>query len=1066
MKYKFVFVAYSATAIPDLSNPTEGDYFAIDPSSKILTVRYDKIAKAQNEASDLFYTKIDHQFDASGEVKPVTLKRVMAQLNVGSTTEDLAVATNSGINTNTMQTGYVLTGIPNQLSLLDGNVSGTENITLVPATRPSETLTVSETDYKWVSTAYVLMGTTGQTTDVTLNVNMANMGGEQLTSISRSITAVPLKRNYRTNILGNIFSIDAMFNVSVDSDFTDNTNKIIGPSYASVAALNAYFETFENNADNGDVDPEIVTLTAIPETDPTIVLPRTDENILLRIPVTYDGTLTIKYNDEAASNTEKPANLYLYVTSLTKLVADITSTHVELMEGSVISDQAEVHTSDGTFVIRPTAKVGKLYVHQGNAEIAGTVDEVDVIGTATADGNNHPVQVFVAKEAAIQTITLNAKSDVVVEQPKDNIEVSSSDNKVVVIVNAAGSSATAQNGGEIYVKANANCVVNAINDQKHAGITTTVNVTEVATGVNVASVEENGGDVTSDSDAVKDIYVAKINSTLYENLSTAFSNAADGDIVELLKDYSATNEAMYDNYRNLGIDKSITVEGKGHALTVKDRGIAVGAKASSNIDVTFKDIDILNSTYSARCIDTRGHIGTLTLDGVSLNTQGATGQYTQPLTIGGNQSDFATVNISNSTIKTNDDATAYYAIITFNPVKMNISSSTIKGWACIYAKGQDSSAGSAGSVFTIDNCALESTNEYSGTTNAFAAFVSNDDNVTFNVTNSSLSINGKGDQEQAIVYTPNNNVVTNLGSGNNVTLTGKGTFKRNQAKLNITGGTFNEDPSKYVVEGYIARESGDATWVVEDGTHLTFTEFNNMVVAKDGVYDGTGKNVVVTLSASERNVRNNNTAQFYLGKGTGNKTNGIETVSVKGVTFTYNHDADDGNTTLNTGEVYATAMDITVEDCTFTNNAGLSSWGYLGDAQNPPQSMVVKNCIFKELTGRYAVHQNRAKNLTVEGCSFVNCERGIHTNSPTPASIIVKNNTFSGISESKGVLCLAEDMSDIASADVQVTGNSAPGQAMLRSLNASATAEQIIAIRDNNEFGMLYVDGSTYKPIE
>ena len=54
-------------------------------------------------------------------------------------------------------------------------------------------------------------------------------------------------------------------------------------------------------------------------------------------------------------------------------------------------------------------------------------------------------------------------------------------------------------------------------------------------------------------------------------------------------------------------------------------------------------------------------------------------------------------------IHTNNDGTAYYAIITFNPVNMTISQSTLKGWACIYAKGPNSSVGSADSVFTVSD---------------------------------------------------------------------------------------------------------------------------------------------------------------------------------------------------------------------------------------------------------------------------------------------------------------------------------------------------------------------------
>lgn len=271
--------------------------------------------------------------------------------------------------------------------------------------------------------------------------------------------------------------------------------------------------------------------------------------------------------------------------------------------------------------------------------------------------------------------------------------------------------------------------------------------------------------------------VAKIGSKEYETLQAAFNAATDGQTVTLLSDYNAANEDMAGGTRQFVIKKSITFDGGGFTLTTKDRGIGIGnvnkdLNDKDNINVTIKNVTVLNTSDGARCIDTRGKIGSLTLEGVTLNTQGATtnSDTTQPLTIGGNQSDAATVNITNSTIQTNDAGTAYYAITTFNPVNMTISNSTLKGWACIYAKGVNSSAGSAGSTFTIDNSNIVSSNAYSGSSNTFAAFVIEDNNVTINVTNSDLKIVNTGDQYQTIAGSSARltNDKVNLGDGNTI----------------------------------------------------------------------------------------------------------------------------------------------------------------------------------------------------------------------------------------------------------------------------------------------------------
>ena len=370
----------------------------------------------------------------------------------------------------------------------------------------------------------------------------------------------------------------------------------------------------------------------------------------------------------------------------------------------------------------------------------------------------------------------------------------------------------------------------------------------------------NGEGVTlSGNEVVKSNGVAQIGDTKYETLQAAFNAAHDGDVVLLLGDYDAASEAMAGGMRQFVINKSFTLDGQGHTVTTKDRGFGVGnvnGDVDSKINVTFKDITIENMASGARCIDTRGMIGSLTLDGVTLKTDGASGGYTQPLTIGGNQSEIATVNITNSTIQTNEAGTAYYAIITFNPVNMTIEGSTIKGWACIYAKGEDSSAGSAGSTFNIDNCTLVSTNAYSGESNSFGAFVLEDNNVTINVTNSNITLNNTGDQIQAIVAPQDNNVTgsVSLGEGNNVTFEGSGqcAFELNSTNsLEVSGGTFNvEVPEEFCADGYIPEDNGDGTYGVKVGTYVAqigTTKYETLQEALDAAEAEDTPNIVINL---------------------------------------------------------------------------------------------------------------------------------------------------------------------------------------------------------------------------
>ena len=343
------------------------------------------------------------------------------------------------------------------------------------------------------------------------------------------------------------------------------------------------------------------------------------------------------------------------------------------------------------------------------------------------------------------------------------------------------------------------------------------------------------------TDGITDNPEAAIGSTGYATLKDAIDAAQAGDTVTLMKDvdmrayFSATSTRF-------PISRSITIDGQDHTITVGGRGFGVGMNATSNIDVTFKDVTVANSGSDARCIDTRGNLNSLTLDHVTLDTNGASGT-TQPLTIGGNQSSTATVVIKNgSKIQTNDDGTAYYAIITFNPVNMTITDSTIKGWACIYAKGKVSSAGSAGSVFTITDSELVSKSVYSGTSNAFSMLQVEDNNVTFNITNTKIDINATGDQPQAIVGTSGlqTDVTANLGEGNEVTLSGKATFKNNTGNPVVSGGTFNvEVPEEVCADGMIPATLDEATgkYGVKTGTYVAQVVRGGEVIAKYESFD-------------------------------------------------------------------------------------------------------------------------------------------------------------------------------------------------------------------------------------
>ena len=1172
LTYQFVFIAKSAS---------DNGFSTFTPATGKLAIDYSKLS-ANNDNADFFFVQDKFKVEESFS-KPETMQRPLAQVNFGAS--DLTEAGYS-INTETMLTGVTLTGIYSEMDVLTEEISGEAGaVTFAQSVRvPAESPKFVD-GYDRVAMVYALVAKENQANvTATLNVTAksANAANTQEYPITREVANVPLKRNYRTNILGDIFTNDFNFTVNtVPGFYTSDSNKLIGPSFASVADLNAYFATFTDNADNGDVNPEVVTLTAIEGTPGSIVLPDYAGRVQIRITASYGETLTLAYPDGA---TNKPAIVEIYAPSLSALSGDITSTHVTILGGSVINTTS-LHTSDSTLEIQEGATVNTVNILKGNALIAGTVATVDVPSGATADGEN-PVQVFVAKEAAIKKIELNAKSDVVVEQPKDHIDVVATEKKIAVYVKegADNSTAKARNGGVIYVQASVPCTVTADGTsvaEDGSSVSSTVIIDEGANGsmvnatnggaialtanddcvvtasgasasedpaqesipssVTIEAVDENVtvNTETSDDATIEaaegaeiegDIkkYVAAIGEAKYTSLAEAFANAQTDDEIILLADCEV------DSYIPVACSLTLNLNGKtitnnvsqarmldlsamNITMEIIDSGELGGGKLyipSTNVSsygfvrmsasgqkVVLKGITLEGATDSAALLRYNQSSQTFEIEDCHIIlTNGPVGCIIY------NNGNSNSLSIKNTDIINHSTAVAQSAMFSCAGVTAECENVTYTGEYCPTGFYTGNSTYTDCSVIAQTQEPLNMDSRWPWLTSALST--SNGYTLTVNSgtykakygvflfsSGGTININGGSfEGTEAAVNMDNNTWEQGYAGASAINITGgsfKGTLKASawgaagtqpiaamsisggtftvdegkplftpsNASISITGGTFSQDPSAYVAEGYGARKIGESTWEVVEGTFLTFTEFNEQLLAAGGVYDGTGKKVFVTLSASERSIYNNNTAQFYLGRGTGEQINGIPSVSVKHVTFTYNHDADDGTTPLNTGEVYATAMDISFEDCTFTDNTGLSSWGYLGSDAYPPQSMVVKNCTFSDLSGRYAIHQNRAQEFTVEGCTFTNCQRGIHTNSPAPESVVVKNNTFSGISDDYGVLCLAEGMGDMSEKSVEVTGNIATGQAFLRLL-CTLNLTQYNAIKDNNTYETLHCNKS------
>ena len=322
--------------------------------------------------------------------------------------------------------------------------------------------------------------------------------------------------------------------------------------------------------------------------------------------------------------------------------------------------------------------------------------------------------------------------------------------------------------------------------------------------------------------------VTQVDDNYYDSLADAVAAAHNGDTVYLLKDITLDSPVSIDGNSAyaLLVDKSITIDGMAesgtvHTITVNtSRGIGVQGQDSSPAQVVFQNLNIVQ-TNGRSCIETRGKIGSLTLQNVNMDTSSVSGN-TQPLTIGGNQSSVAKVIISDSSITANK---AGYSVIVFNPVEIEIDGSTLAGWATIYLKGKDGSAGSSGSTITVkDNSVLNSRNE-SGEAdgwNQFGSIVFEDNDSTVTIQDAILDVYSQSpnEQQEVISFNQINGTGETQVTGNKVYIQSGAKVSTNGNKsvfateigdneISISGGYFTSDPSEYVAEGKVAVESDE-----------------------------------------------------------------------------------------------------------------------------------------------------------------------------------------------------------------------------------------------------------------
>ncbi len=184
------------------------------------------LVKANDPKMDAFFAIKDEARVTVSYSKKVSLKRALAQVNFGTKkysgrSDELKA-----------QKSYVtLTGVPNVFHpFMSGDSFACEGSETVKFNEneviSDETLSVNDAEYSYLASVYVFALNPNNTiTDASAVVTLSN--GKTTTIKAPN---VPVKRNFKTNILGDLLTVDAVWNVDVAPEFDG------GDTYDSVVA--------------------------------------------------------------------------------------------------------------------------------------------------------------------------------------------------------------------------------------------------------------------------------------------------------------------------------------------------------------------------------------------------------------------------------------------------------------------------------------------------------------------------------------------------------------------------------------------------------------------------------------------------------------------------------------------------------------------------------------------------------------------------------------------------------------------------------------------------------------
>ena len=767
-----------------------------------------KQAASNNDDRDAFCGKDQLAQHDGAQSKTVELKRPFAQINIAT----LVNAVDYDINP--VSSLVKVKDIPVSYNVFTGEPVGAESeVEYTVNTVPAGNLTVNGTDYKKVAMNYALVPATADnsaTVEVYYEINTANG------TVKNSIPNVPVKKNYRTNIIGNLLTSNASYTIELKPGFDEDEQS-------------ANYVTTTEEIDNAlKANEEIISVTL--GTD--VSLTANDAYLALGGPDTkkiiIDGKKVI-----TRSGAEDYHTLNLSTTYWSRLNTVNPDATIVLKNLNLTSSQptGTWNSYDVTF----KCNVEMENVNLLKALALDGVDKTAVLKNVTIAESHDYYALWIA--AAGQTVSLE---NVTINSLGRGIKIDDQyvgDDTKLVTLNVDGLKVKSAKKAAIVVKT-----------PEGAHITLKdVDITEVAADTsNEVWIDEDAASyidkvtVTGGSMIVEGQETVSIDSmeTLKSELAAAGEAGAGYTVLEISSDIDMTGQEWtpikVDGYNGADV---VTIDGKGHSIKGLTSSLFAGGFAGGS-GIVIKNLTIENAKMIAT--NTQGY-------GAFVNCADAMDVIT-----------LINCHLKNSTITTPNNGQDESRI------------GGLVGWTAGYNNQND---GPVDSYITIQDCSVTgctftgcgSIGGICGHAGANAATFTTIENCTI-TNNKFISTDDGGWRTGVVVGTANNGqcVIKNITeSGNTLTQKNASDFKNPKGiKRNYVGRFVPSGTGHLTIDG-VEIEAG--YWPLAEGIRANEKENRYEIIAAEGLtsfgklvneagMSFSGETVVLTTDVDLKNV--------------------------------------------------------------------------------------------------------------------------------------------------------------------------------------------------------------------